>query len=283
MAPVPSGLIPQRRLVRAFSREGEGVHTGAVARVTVAPAPFGTGITFRAGHQLPARIEHVTGSEGATALGLGPARVVTVEHLLGALYGAGITDAWVTVRGPELPILDGSARPWADGIAAVGTETGPPAAVIAILEVVRVEEGATWAELRPCARCEVAVEVDYDDPMLPRGAIEVALEGERFREEVAWARTFVLERDILRLRDLGRGRGATPENTVVWGSKGPSAPLRAADEPVRHKLLDAVGDLALLGAPLRGRMVVHRGSHALHHHLLRTLRERKEAWTLVEP
>lgn len=261
--------ILRRTLRRAFTRSGTGVHTGVTVAATVAPAPWGTGIVCcDAEHprdRAPARIEHVVAAEGATVLQLGDRRLSTVEHLLAALYGAGITDAEVVVSGPEIPILDGSARPWADGVAGVGVLDGPEAAVLRVVRRVEVEAAGGRAVVEPADRCEVAVEVDFDGG--PSGTAAVVLEGDRFAEEVAWARTFVLERDIERLRAEGRGKGASEDNTVVW----PGSELRADDEPVRHKLLDAVGDLALLGRPLRGRVAIERPSHALHHALIRAL------------
>lgn len=268
----------RRTLSKPFTLSGVGVHTGARAAVTVAPAAWGAGIAFRdrdrPRRKVPAQIEYVSGSGGATSLALGPARVQTVEHLLAALYGAGITDADVAVHGPELPVLDGSAKPWADAIAGAGMQEGPDALVIVVTQAVKVSRGASWATLEPADRCEVRAEVDFGDPRLPRGDASVVIEGDRFRDEVAWARTFVLERDADRLRAAGRGKGASRENTVVWGR----SELRAPDEAVRHKLLDAVGDLALLGAPVRAKMTVHRGSHALHHALLRAL-VNSSSWT----
>jgi UDP-3-O-[3-hydroxymyristoyl] N-acetylglucosamine deacetylase len=134
---------------------------------------------------------------------------------------------------------------------------------------VRVQRGESWASLDPDPGCRVEVSIDFEDAPWVKGAAELSLTPGAFVEEVAWARTFVLLKQVRVLREMGRGRGATEENTVVVGAKGPLNPLRAPDEIVRHKLLDAVGDLSLLGAPLRGRMRVHRGSHALHLFLLR--------------
>ncbi len=269
---------PRRTLRAPLTLRGVGVHSGAHAEVTVAPAPFGTGVALRRhGHArdvVPAQIEYVAGGDGATTLALGAARFGTVEHLLAALFGAGVTDADVSVRGAELPILDGSARPWSDAIAAAGTLDGPPGRTLVVRAPVEVQTAGGSARILPCPRCEVAVDVDFG-PDGPRGRAEVALEGDRFRDEVSWARTFVLSRDVDRLRAAGRGRGATPENTLVW-RPGMTA-LRAPDEPIRHKLLDAVGDLALLGLPVRGRLEVTRGSHALHHALLRALLADRDA------
>jgi len=265
---------PRRTLGDAVDLRGIGVHTGAPCAVRVQPAPFGTGVVLRDPErpeiEVPARLQQVVGGAGATVLARDGLRIGTVEHLLAALHGAGVTDATVEVRGPEIPILDGSARPFADALAEVGIVQGPPGPVLGVTAPVEVVAHGGRARITPAARCEVAVDVDFG-PEGPRGHAEVVLEGDRFRQEVAFARTFVLARDVERLRAAGRGAGATAENTVVWGPAGPHGPLLVPDEPVRHKLLDLVGDLALLGAPLRGRVVVERGSHALHHALLGAL------------
>lgn len=270
-APDPVRPVPRRTLAAPFSRRGVGVHTGRPATVTVRPAPWGTGIRFRLGPEVvPARIDHVVPQGGATWLRAGERRVGTVEHLLAALYGSGISDAEVEVEGEEVPVLDGSAAPWVEALAAAGRIAGPPADPLVLQEALEVEARGGRARAWPHPACELSVDVDFGRGG-PRGHASVVLEGDRFQREVAWARTFVLERDIPTLRAAGRGLGATPTDTVVWGADGPLVSLRAPDEPVRHKLLDLVGDLALLGRPLRGRIHVERGSHALHHALVRML------------
>jgi len=245
---------------------GVGVHSGLRCAARVLPAPWGTGRVFVCrGEHIPADLAHARAIPGATVLHGEVAVAGTPEHLLSALSALGITDALVEVQGPEVPILDGSAAPWCEGLADVGHVEGPELRPRVVTEVVEVRAHGGMATLRPADRCEVAVEVDFGGPWC--GRAEVALE--RFCEEVAWARTFVFQRDVERLRAAGRGRGATPDNTVLLGEHQALAPLRAPDEPVRHKLLDAVGDLALVG-PVLGRLEVKRGSHALHLAILRS-------------
>lgn len=266
-------MPPHRTVAAPFRREGAGVHSGAPCAAVVAPAAPGDGIVFRAGGvTIAASPATVVGAGGATVLGAGDTRVGMVEHLLAALRGSGITDALVDVEGPELPILDGGARVWCEDIAAVGVVDGPPAPVIEVRATVEVEAFGGVAWFVPFDGEIVAVDVDFGPPPLPRGKASVRLDVPgAFARDVAWARTFALARDVDRLRAMGRGKGATPENTVIWGDQGPLDPNAAPDEAVRHKLLDAVGDLALLGAPMRGRFEVVRGSHALHHLAVATL------------
>ncbi len=204
---------------------------------------------------------------GATVLRGDVEQVGTPEHLLAALAALGVTDALVEVQGPEVPILDGSADPWCEGLVGAGLVEGPALRPHVVDQVVEVAAHGGRAMLRPADRCEVAVEVDYGPPW--QGSAEVMLGGGAFCREVAWARTFVHHRDLERLRAAGRGLGATPASTVLLGEREARVPLRAADEPVRHKLLDAVGDLALVG-PILGRFEVSRGSHLLHLALLRS-------------
>ncbi len=261
----------RQTLATAFTRQGIGVHTGNPCTALVAPAEFGTGFVFQtpSGRQVQARLAHVAPMAGMTVLKHGRVALGMVEHLLAALYARGITDARITVFGPEVPVLDGSALPWTSGLDEAGTKRGPETEPLVVTEVVRVEDGASWAELRPADQCEVAVTVDFGPTL--RGGAEVVLGQQAFATDVAWARTFALQRDIARLRQQGRGAGASLENTVVLRPDGSAlnpGGLRQPDECVRHKLLDAIGDLALIGAPLQGRMVVHRGSHALHQQLL---------------
>jgi UDP-3-O-[3-hydroxymyristoyl] N-acetylglucosamine deacetylase len=261
-----------RTLVRAVQRGGIGLHTGAHAVVTLSPAPFGTGLTFRTAQgEVPATLAHARAEPGSTVLAAGRATVRTPEHLLAALAALGVTDAAIElVGGDEVPGLDGSAAEWVRAIDEAGRADGPVLAPWRPAREVRIEAHGGCGRLGPGAGTPViSVEVDFGGEG-PRGALAVPLTEAAFRREVAWARTFALARDVARLRAAGRGAGATRENTLVW-PPGPQDAPRSADEPVRHKLLDAWGDLALLG-PAEVALRVVRGSHALHLALLRAAR-----------
>jgi UDP-3-O-[3-hydroxymyristoyl] N-acetylglucosamine deacetylase len=216
---------------------------------------------------------------GATVI----AGVSTVEHLLAALVGGGVTDAVIEVTGREVPILDGSARPWCEALAGVGLRGGPAASTLQVIAPVEWWDGPRGGRWSPHPGAVVSVAVDFGAADHLRGSAEIDLRAGEFAVEAGWARTFVMERDVERLRAAGLGRGASMANTVVVGMDGVVGTLRHPDEIVRHKLLDAVGDLALLGAPLRGRLEVVRGGHAVHHELVRALLETPGAWYLASP
>lgn len=235
--------MQRRTLTSSFVRRGVGVHSGAPCTVTVGPGT--SGLVFVVGAvRIPARVEHVVGTTSSTTLGRDGARVATVEHLLSALLGLGVMDAEIAVEGPELPILDGSARPWAEAIR--GHSVAGPVERWNASVVVELSERDGLSRLGPR---RVEFDFDRDD----------------YTRDVAWARTFVYEADVERLLAQGRGAGATRENTVIIGATdGPVPRTRGPSEPARHKLLDALGDLALLGRPPRGRVVFRDGGHAAH-------------------
>ena len=267
------GTMRRRTLDHGFRIGGLAVHSGLPCAATVQPAPFGCNLTFVApdGTRIPAQLNNVVDYRGQTTLGEGPHKVAMVEHLLAALYATGITDADIAVEGGAIPILDGSARPWTEQIRGVALLEGPPLTALVLTKPLRVSTDDAWAEASPCDDFNVGVSVDFDDPTLPKGSFHLSVHAESFESEVAWARTFALERDIPGLHAMGRGLGSTEENTVIYCTTGPKHPERGPNEAVRHKLLDAIGDLALLGAPLRGRIRVHKGSHQLHHALVRAI------------
>lgn len=251
----------RRTLAAAVTRSGIGVHSGESATIELRPAPFGTGIRFlTADGEVPATLAHARPGLGCTLLEAGRARVATPEHLLAALAALGVTDVQIALHGPEVPALDGSALLWVEAIDVAGRVDGPPVEPFVPGVEVRVDAFGGTATLGPGD--QLSVDVRFDDG--PVGTLSVPATEAAFRQHVAWARTFVLAGDVARLQAAGRGRGATAENTVVW----PGSTLRAPDEPVRHKLLDAWGDLALLG-PCRVALHVVRGSHALHQAVLR--------------
>lgn len=243
-------------------REGTGIHTGRPARIRISPQPFGTGVRFRRGGQA---LSMARAEPGATVL-CGPGvRLGTPEHLLAAISGLWLTDLLVEVSGgDEVPALDGSAAGWVTALDDAGCAEGPPLSCRALPRV-RVEEAGGWAASDPESDA-LSVVVDFG-ARGPSGALTVRRREAAFRTEVAWARTFVHADDIATLRAAGRGAGADAQNTAVW----PSGPLRSPDEPVRHKLLDLWGDLALLG-PYAGSVTAHRGSHRLHHALIEAIR-----------
>lgn len=239
--------------------EGVGVHSGRHSRVRLHrdPGP----IRFRVGDEtLPATPDAVVATPRCTVLGGARARVAMVEHLLAALRVAGFwSDVLVEVEGEELPILDGSAAPWAEAVEALGE---PPAAPPALRPsaALRFEHGASRIAWQP-GEDRLSVAIDY--PLRSIGVQRWSGGPASFRALLA-ARTFATADEVRALRAAGGLRGAEEGRGIVFTDEGPSAPLRWRDEPVRHKALDALGDTALLGRPLGGRLTIDRGSHAAH-------------------
>ena len=301
LAPIASDLTVQsgRRTLRAaIGCVGTGVHSGRRVAVTLRPAAPGTGIQFHRtdlGETIPARYDHVVDTRLCTTLGLPDrpdARVGTVEHLMAALAGCGVTDCTVDLDGPEVPILDGSAAPWVFLLDCAGF-TGPYAALggtscIEVLRPVRVTDGEAFAELRPGPRRQrglaAAMSIAFPAPAIGRQALTLDLDETAFRRELAYARTFALASEVAHLQAAGLARGGSLQNAVVVDGTRVLNPggLRMADEFVRHKLLDAVGDLALAGAPLAGRFTGHRSGHALNNRLLRALFASSANWRRIE-
>jgi UDP-3-O-[3-hydroxymyristoyl] N-acetylglucosamine deacetylase len=288
-----SSLWTQRTLKSRIPCVGIGVHTGRRISLTLLPAPAGHGIVFRrtdVGRDIPATYGKVVDTKFCTTIGEGFARVSTIEHLMAALGGAGVDNVMIEVDGPEVPIMDGSAAPFSfllecAGIASLDT----PRKVIEILRPVRVTDGQAFAELTPFENeaertsvptLDLEVSIDFAEVAIGRQTSSLRLTPENFREAVASARTFALAGDIDHLRELGLAKGGSLDNAIVVdGSKvlNPGG-LRMKDEFAAHKLLDAVGDLALAGAALHGRFIAHRPGHSLNNKLLKALFARQSAW-----
>jgi UDP-3-O-[3-hydroxymyristoyl] N-acetylglucosamine deacetylase len=273
---------------------GIGVHSGLPVTLTLHPAEADTGIVFlRTGidgqpdREIPANVRAVTATEFATVLGdhTGPL-CSTAEHVLAALSGLGVDNALIEVDGPEVPIMDGSAEPFVAAIEQAGVVTLlAPRRYIQILKPVSVTKDSSFGELRPYARgFRVEIEIEFDHPLIGRQALDLDVEPESFRREIARARTFGFMRDVAKLWSAGYALGATFENTLVVTENRVLNPdgVRFADEFVRHKALDAIGDLALAGAPLLGAYRSVRGGHKLNHAVLSSLMADPTAWTVVE-
>ncbi len=281
----------QRTLKAPIDCVGTGLHSGQHVRLELQPAPPGTGLLFRRadlGRDIPARFDHVLDTRLCTVLGLpdDPAvRVGTVEHVLAALAGAGVHNAVVQVDGPEVPILDGSAESFLFLIDCAGiVEQDEAAAIIEVRRRVRVADGDAYAELRPSAfGLDLALSIAFDAAAIGRQALTLRLTPEVFRNELARARTFTLASEVAQLRAAGLALGGSLGNAVVVDGARVLNPggLRMQDEFVRHKMLDVVGDLALAGAPVRGRLVAHRSGHAINNRLLRALFADAANWRLA--
>ncbi|MBN8926413.1 MAG: UDP-3-O-[3-hydroxymyristoyl] N-acetylglucosamine deacetylase [Rhodospirillales bacterium 69-11] len=290
-APASREAVWQRTLKAPIDCVGVGVHSGARVQMTIHPAGPDSGIVFHRtdlDRTLPARFDNVVDTRLCTVLGVPgdpTLRVGTVEHLMAALAAKGIDNALVTLDGPEVPILDGSAAPILFLLDCAGAvEQAVPRRGIEILQPVRVSDGAAFAELRPnrfgpCG-LGMAMSIDFAAAAIGRQAYELQLSEASFRHELAGARTFAMAEEVEQLRAMGLARGGSLDNAlVVEGARvlNPGG-LRMEGEFVRHKLLDAVGDLALAGQPLHGRFVAHRSGHALNNKLLRALFADRSAW-----
>lgn len=270
---------------------GVGVHTGARVRLSIRPAPAGTGVVFvrtdvkDRDNRVPVSAEAVVSARLGTVIGNARGVTVsTIEHLMAALSALGVDNAVVELDGPEVPIMDGSALPFVALLDRAGfRRQEAPQRMIEILEPVVVEEGDKSAALHPCDRFEMFFEIEFPTAVIGRQAVDVVLTEASFRAELASARTFGFLEEVEALRAAGLGRGASLENVLVIDGDALINPegLRFPDEFVRHKAMDAVGDLYVLGAPLLGRFEGRKAGHALNNRLCRALMASPQAWRYV--
>ena len=257
------------------------MHSGQPARVTIRPAMAEYGIWFHridldADGLIPARYDAVRQSPLCTLLeNASGASVSTVEHLMAALAGCGVHNALIEIDGPEVPILDGSAAPFVRGIMAKGLRTLPaPVRALQVLKEVRVEKGDAWASIVPADVMTIDFHIDFADRAIGRQSKTLNMANGSFARELSDSRTFCRQADVDAMRASGKALGGTPgENAVVFDGARVLSPggLRHSDEPVRHKMMDALGDLALAGAPVIGHYTGVKAGHALTNDLLRAL------------
>ncbi len=271
---------------------GRGLHGGRPARIVIRPARAGFGIWFRRTDvtdrdalvraHWDAVVPSALCTEIRNASGVG---VQTIEHLMAAFVGCGVHNAIVDIDGPEVPILDGSARPFVQAILARGTRAqDTTVTAIRVLKTVDVTDGAAFARLEPADMLEIAFDIDFPDAAIGHQHKAMSLANGAFVRDLCDSRTFCRQADVDRMRAEGRALGGTYDNAVVVDGARVLSPggLRHADEPVRHKMLDAVGDLALAGGPILGRYTGNRAGHALTNRLLRALFADPTAFRLVE-
>jgi UDP-3-O-[3-hydroxymyristoyl] N-acetylglucosamine deacetylase len=272
---------------------GVGVHSGRRARLAIRPAAPNTGIVFvrsdlneadnriRVAPHAVARTQLNTEIANSSGVSLS-----TIEHLMAAFAALDVDNAIIEVDGPEVPIMDGSALPFVQLLDRAGRKTqDAPRAYIEVLETVEVTEGVKYAAIHPCDRFEIDVEINFTSAAIGRQRVELAVTERSFRDEMAAARTFGFVQEVEALRQAGLARGGSLENAIVLDGDAILNPegLRMKDEFVRHKALDAIGDLYVLGAPLLGRFESRYGGHALNNKLVRALAERRDAWVLHAP
>ena len=271
----------QTTIAKGASVSGVGVHTGKPAKLTVRPAGEGTGVVFvrtdvtDGAADIPALATMVTTTElGTNMTNAAGASVATVEHFLAACAGLGIDNVVAELDGPELPILDGSSRPFVEMLDRAGVKVqAAPKRVLKILKPVEVRQGAKFARLSPAEGFTMNVLIDFASPAIGRQSISFTMAPGAFARDVAWARTFGFAHQAEQLHAMGKGLGASMANTVVIENDRVINPdgLQAPDEFVRHKLLDVIGDLFLAGGTIEGLYEAEQPGHALNNQLLRAV------------
>ncbi len=284
-------MLRQRTLKTVIRATGVGLHTGAKVAMTLRPAQPNTGIMFRRVDldqpvDIPATAFRVTDTRLCSTLEESGAKVATVEHLMSAFAGLGIDNAWVDLDGPEVPIMDGSAGPFVFLIQSAGIEEqAAPKRFIRVRRAIEVSDQDKWARLEPFDGFRLSFSIEYDHPVLSRSGQTATVDFAEtsYVKEVARARTFGFMQDVEALRSSGLALGGSLDNAVVMdefrvlNAEG----LRYQDEFVKHKVLDAVGDLYLAGHPLIGSFSAHKSGHALNNKLVRALLADREAWELT--
>ena len=278
----------QRTLRRQVSCVGIGLHSGNKVTLTLKPAPADFGIRFRrsdmGGYEVPATVRNLAGIQLATGLVRDEVSVETVEHLLAALVSTGIDNVAIELNSPEVPIMDGSAAPFIYLIHEAGVKRlQKPRTYLKIIRPIAISRGDKRIALYPSDHFKVTYSISFDHPLLRHQSRTIRITEDTFVEEVAPARTFTFLKDVEMLRQNGLALGGSLDNAVVLGETGVlNNALRFEDEFVRHKILDAIGDLALVGHPVIGHLVAHRAGHALHTEFAAKILEESQSWRLVD-
>lgn len=278
----------QRTLRRTVNCAGIGLHSGKKVTISLVPAPANHGIRFRrvdlGGVEIPALASNLgTRQQLQTTLSANGATVETVEHLLSALRGLSIDNVTIEVNHSEVPIMDGSSAPWVYLIQDAGVKTlNTPRKTLQVLKQMQYQMGDKRIALYPSEGFRVSYTITFDHPLLRHQQKTMEIDEQVFVDQVAPARTFGFLKEVEMLRQRGLALGGSLENAVVLGETGVLNPLRFEDEFVRHKILDVIGDLALVGHAIQGHLVVHRGGHALHAAFAEEILRQRDAWQLVE-
>jgi UDP-3-O-[3-hydroxymyristoyl] N-acetylglucosamine deacetylase len=258
----------QQTIRRSVAIEGIGLHSGKLVRMTLSPAPPDSGIVFRIGRDgqpIPAAPESVVDSHYATTIGCNGSRIQTVEHLLAAAAGLGVDNLGVEMEGNEVPAVDGSAKPFVALLNSAGRATqSARRRPITIPQAVRVGSGSRWIQIVPASEFRISYTLDNDHPAIGTQVVSVVPTEDSFVDEYAPARTYGFLKDLGIMRKNGLALGGSLDNAIVVGKRGTINGLRYRDEFVRHKVLDLIGDLALLGRPILGHVIARNAGHALN-------------------
>ena len=278
----------RKTLATIVAIEGIGLHSGLYTKVELRPAPAGSGITFVRSDlnelRIPALQSSTTALDYATTVGKDDVSVGTVEHLLSAVFAYQITDIDIVLDGPEVPIIDGSALPFAHLLDAAGVrDLDETIGVLRIRRTIEVQEGSKTIRIAPSDKLTIRYKIDFPHAAVGKQSLTFDLEPESFTRKIAPARTFGFLRDVEKLRAAGLARGGSVENCIVMDDhRIINGSLRFKDEFVRHKVLDLVGDLALIGRPLVGEITAHRAGHALHSRFVQEILRQRDAWTIED-
>lgn len=284
-------MIRQRTIKKAFETVGIGLHSGRKVKLALRPAPVDTGIVFRRIDMNPpvaikAEPERVNDTRMATTLDKGQAKIATIEHLMSALSGLGIDNCYVEVDGAEIPIMDGSGASFVFLIKAAGVEEqDAPRKFVRVKKPIEIHAGDKWASLEPFNGYKLSFAIDFGHPAIDATAqfVEVDFDNHTYINDVAKARTFGFVNDLEMLRSYGLAQGGTLDNAVVMDDYHVLNPdgLRSNDEFAKHKLLDAMGDLYVLGHPLVAHYKAFKSGHDLNNKLLRKLLSEPDSWEFV--
>lgn len=279
----------QRTVRDNISCTGIGLHSGKKVRLTIKPAPPDSGIQFirkdlSVRRVIKAHFENVIDTNLSTTIGIDGNRVSTVEHLMAAFFGVGIDNAWVEIYGPEVPIMDGSAAPFVFLIRSAGIkEQRKPKQFIVIKKSLKIQDGNRSISIRPSRELKISFSIDFPHPLIKDQHYELSFSGDNFIRDISKARTFGFLKDMKTLRDAGLAKGGSLDNAIViddfrvLNEDG----LRFNNEFVRHKILDFIGDLAIIGVPVIGHFSIVRSGHSLNQALLKKLVANKGHWKRV--
>ena len=278
----------QTTIARSVSTSGIGLHTGAPVNVTLKPAPENTGYIFVRtdldNFEIPASVEYISHCSYATTLMRKGVVLSTCEHLLSALRGSGIDNCFIEIDNIELPIMDGSSEDFIELLEQAGVvEQESRRRIFRVLKTVEIQEGDRKMSIAPAVGFEVECVIDFRHPYINRQSLSYAAENGSFRREIASARTFGFTHEIEMLRKANLALGGSLENAIVLTPEGMlnETPLRFDDEFVRHKILDIIGDLALLGMPVQGKVTAEKSGHSVHAQLMSKLLKTEGAWEIV--